>query len=232
MSEELNLENEKLEKNRKVRKIVTRILIFGSLFAALVFAAIMIYLNIYIYHYNKGNSFYEKEDYVSAISCYEKALNCHMPEKKECDVRVNLALAKMYTTKVKEMESFASMKEDEAQAAWEEIVTVGEECLDILSAQECAKEEGDGHDREAQKLYDEIKKLLDSQSSSSPDDNNDDNNDDGGGGGDNGGTGNENLDALNELMNQTDEVRDEYQEGMNEGGQDNSEWYGYFGDPW
>ena len=47
----------------------------------------------YIYHYNRGNTFYEEGQYDKAVDEYEKALNCRLAEGKECDIRVNTALA-------------------------------------------------------------------------------------------------------------------------------------------
>ena len=53
----------------------------------------------YIVHYNQGNIYYKQGNYEDAIRAYNIALALRMPKKKECDVRVNLALAMLGTIK-------------------------------------------------------------------------------------------------------------------------------------
>ena len=105
----------------------------------------------YIVYYNNGNVMYQKMDYEAAIEYYEQALDENPPEGKECPIRINLALAKLkllgddYLTPEK----------------IEDTIDLLEECLDILSEEDCANEDDDGHDNRAQRLYNEIKEMLD-----------------------------------------------------------------------
>ena len=105
----------------------------------------------YIVYYNNGNVMYQRKDYEAAIDYYEQALANNPPEGKECPIRINLALAKL------------ALLEDDwlSEEKIEDSIELLEECLDILSEEECATEDGDGHDNRAQRLYDEIKELLD-----------------------------------------------------------------------
>ncbi len=105
----------------------------------------------YIVYYNNGNVMYQRKDYEAAIDYYETALANNPPEGKECPIRINLALAKL------------ALLEDDwlSEEKIEDSIELLEECLDILSEDGCATEDGDGHDNRAQRLYDEIKELLD-----------------------------------------------------------------------
>lgn len=104
----------------------------------------------YIVYYNNGNVMYKRQDYEEAIKYYETALEKDPPEGKECPVRINLALAKL------------ALLGDDAMAPenLEETIKVLKECLYILSEEECATDDGNGHNNRAQRLYDEIKEML------------------------------------------------------------------------
>ena len=105
----------------------------------------------YIVYYNNGNVSYQKQDYELAIEYYEKALTKNPPEEKECLIRINLVLSKL-----------ALLGEDAfSPEKIEDTIELLEECLDILSEKGCATDEGDGHNNRAQRLYDEIKEMLD-----------------------------------------------------------------------
>ena len=104
----------------------------------------------YIVYYNNGNVCYKRQDYERAIEYYETSLAKDPPEGKECPVRINLALAKL-----------ALLGEDcMTPEKIEDTIEILEECLAILSEEECATDEGDGHNNRAQRLYDEIKEML------------------------------------------------------------------------
>ena len=65
----------------------------------------LFFLNIqqgYIANYNYGNVLYNNEKYEEAIEQYKDALNKNVPKKKECDIRVNYALAICKTVEVDE----------------------------------------------------------------------------------------------------------------------------------
>lgn len=104
----------------------------------------------YVVYYNNGNVKYQLKRYEEAIEYYEEALEKNPPEGKECPVRINLALAKLALL---DKDCFSRDKIDDT-------IETLEECLDILSEEGCATEDGDGHDNRAQRLYDEIKELL------------------------------------------------------------------------
>ncbi len=104
----------------------------------------------YIVFYNNGNVQYQLKNYEEAIRYYEEALEKDPPEGKECPVRINLALAKLGLLG---NDCFSRENIDDT-------IELLEECLEILSEEECATDDGDGHDNRAQRLYDEIKELL------------------------------------------------------------------------
>ena len=105
----------------------------------------------YIVYYNNGNVMYQRQDYELAIEYFEKALTKNPPEEKECLIRINLVLSKL-----------ALLGEDAfSPENIEDTIELLEECLNILSEKGCATDEGDGHNNRAQRLYDEIKEMLD-----------------------------------------------------------------------
>lgn len=105
----------------------------------------------YIVYYNNGNVMYQRQDYELAIEYFEKALTKNPPEEKECLIRINLVLSKL-----------ALLGEDAfSPEKIEDTIELLEECLNILSEKGCATDEGDGHNNRAQRLYDEIKEMLD-----------------------------------------------------------------------
>lgn len=234
-------EKTKKEKIKKVKKekkslkpvaIVGRVLLILALCSAVIFVDYMLYNNLYIYYYNKGNEFYEKEDYQNAIIYYEKALKFKVPEGEECDIRVNLVLAKMGTTMVYHMDELVNMKAKEAQECVEEIVKNARDGIDILVADGCAsKKKGEkGHDREAQTLTDELLKLIAATTSGSSDEPDDQ----GGSGGDpqqpndpdDGGE--DPIDKLKEIDIESNKT---YWKKTNTP-DDPTPWYDYFGDSW
>lgn len=104
----------------------------------------------YIVHFNNGNIRYKLYDYEMAIEEYEKALSLDPPEGKECPIRVNIALCKL-----------AELSPDWlGEEHIEESIEILEECLEVLSEDDCANEDGDGHDEDAQTLYNEILEML------------------------------------------------------------------------
>lgn len=124
-----------------------------------------VFFQLYIYHYNKGNDFYDKGNYEKAISEYKKALKCHVPKGKECDIRVNLALSMIAPY---DLENLTEITEEEK----EELIEVLKEAIDVLVKDGCAhRDDQDGHDKEAQRLKNELQALLD-QLLQPPDDGN------------------------------------------------------------
>ncbi len=105
----------------------------------------------YIAHYNNGNIHYQCGEYEEAIEDYKQALEANPPhEDEECDIRVNLALAIIGT-----------LPEDySAPENIEQSIQILEEARDYLLEEECALDEGEGHDKDAQKLKEEIDALI------------------------------------------------------------------------
>lgn len=126
-------------------------------------------LQPYIAPYNKGNVHYQRGEYELAVEQYEKALLKNPPHRKECKIRINLALAKL-----------AMINPDDITAAnVNEIIAQLEDARDILLEDGCANNEDTGHSRDAQTLKDEIDQMIEMlknpQSSGSSGDSDDDN---------------------------------------------------------
>ena len=98
-------------------------------------------------YFNKGNVYYKKDDYDNAIEEYKKALKLYPPEKKECSIRINLALAMFYKIDFKV----------KTQKEFDEIIEKIDEIKDILIEDGCAhRDDNNGHSSEAQKLKNEL----------------------------------------------------------------------------
>ena len=108
------------------------------------------YVEEYIAYYNQGNLNYQNGLFSEAITEYEKALECKIPEGEECDVRINLALSKIKTLP----EDYAS--QENVQSTIETLT----EARDVLLVDDCATAEGDGHSETAEKLKKEIEDLI------------------------------------------------------------------------
>lgn len=101
----------------------------------------------YIAHYNYGNVLYKNGDYDGAISEYEKALKAFPPEKKECSIRINLALAILSKIDVNEGKEEAIKKLNKAR--------------DVLCEDGCAhKNDDNGHSKKAEKLKKDIDNAI------------------------------------------------------------------------
>lgn len=123
--------------------------------------AVLGFTEPYIAHYNQGNVYYKAKEYDKAVKEYEKALESNPPHDRECLIRINLALAMIAPIDIEKV----TPKEVE------DTIEILEGAKSVLYEQECATEEGDGHNREAQTLADEIdelEKLL--KEDSDPDD--------------------------------------------------------------
>lgn len=118
----------------------------------------------YIVHYNKGNVFYQEEDYDSAIDECKDALTKHPTKKKECSIRINLALAMIAQI------DFDDNSEENIQNA----INTLYDARDVLCENGCANENDDnGHSEKAEQLKkdidDTIKELEEKQNSSDSD---------------------------------------------------------------
>ena len=120
----------------------------------------------YIAYYNSGNVYYKRNDFDNAIKEYNSALKCRIPEKKECPIRINLALAIIGTIP----DDYDSPDNIDAT-----IATL-KEARDVLLFQGCATDSDDGHSKDAQTLKDEIDDLIDKLEN--PEDSDEDGDDD------------------------------------------------------
>lgn len=116
-----------------------------------------------IVYYNEGNIHYQNAEYKEAIDDYKKALEENPTEERECDIRINLALAMIKTLG----DDYANPEKVE-----ESIKTL-KEARNILLEKGCATEGGNGHSEEAQQLKEEIDKML-NELGSEPDEPEDD----------------------------------------------------------
>ena len=106
----------------------------------------------YLPYYNAGNAYYMLEDYDSAIACYEDALDSHPTEKKECDIRVNLALAMLHKI------DFDHIDTEKQKAS---AIRTLQAARNVLVENGCADPYGtEGHDPEAEQLKQDIDKML------------------------------------------------------------------------
>ncbi len=125
--------------------------------SALILAAVAVTvcLQLYIFHYNRGNEFYELGQHEKAASEYEKALKLYVPEGRECDIRVNYALSMCAGLNLNDL---TGLTEEEKTA----MINTLETAIDILVEEECAHRNDDnGHDEEAQKLKNELQEIID-----------------------------------------------------------------------
>jgi len=143
----------------------TLIIIYVILFLILIF---LIFRIPYVYLYNKGNELYEDEDYELAVQSYEKALNVYPPKKKECSIRINLALSMIYQI------DFDRINEEDK----DNVIKTLEDAKDVLCEKGCATEDNDGHSKKAQKLKNEIDDLIEELQSDEENNQDDDQDDD------------------------------------------------------
>ena len=106
----------------------------------------------YLPFYNAGNAYYMLEDYDQAIVSYKQALESHPTEKKECDIRVNLALAMLHKI------DFDNINTEKQKA---NAIRTLQSARNVLCEKGCADPYGtNGHDPEAEQLKQDIDKML------------------------------------------------------------------------
>ncbi|MGN0401476.1 MAG: tetratricopeptide repeat protein [Acetatifactor sp.] len=126
----------------------------------------------YIYHYNRGNGFYESGQYEKAAAEYEKALNCHIAHRKECNIRINTALAMVAPLDFKNTTKLSKKER-------KEYINILEDAVDVLVEEGCAhKNNQDGHDEDAQQLKDELQEIIEELEREKPEEEKPDNEED------------------------------------------------------
>ncbi|SEQ70798.1 hypothetical protein SAMN02910369_02286 [Lachnospiraceae bacterium NE2001] len=106
----------------------------------------------YLPFYNAGNAFYMLEDYDNAIDNYKSALECHPSDKKEADIRVNLALAMLHKI------DFDNINTEKQKA---NAIRTLQSARNVLCEKGHADPYGtNGRDPEAEQLKQDIDKML------------------------------------------------------------------------
>lgn len=104
-----------------------------------------------VHHYNRANKMYREGEFNGAVGEYAESYDKNKNEKRDCDVRVNLALAIVGPL------SKESITPENIQDAISDLETARK----ILLENGCAEEDPEiGHDVEAQILKDEIDEYL------------------------------------------------------------------------
>lgn len=121
----------------------------------------------YIADYNKGNIQFKEGNYDEAMKAYQSALKHHPTHDRECMIRINLALTMITPLNVDEM----------TESDVKDTLKVLDEAREVLCEDGCAAEDGNGHNKAAQTLKNEIdqleEELKNSQRSQSEDNSND-----------------------------------------------------------
>jgi len=109
----------------------------------------------YIANYNYGNVLYQKGEYENAIEQYKNALNTFVPDREECKIRINYALAICKTVNLDE-------EKEKDEASVNEAIKKYESAIDVLVEVECAhRDDNNGHNKDAQQLKNDIQKEID-----------------------------------------------------------------------
>lgn len=121
------------------------------------------YLNFiqsYIGNYNYGNILYQNGQYEKAIEEYKKALQGIVPSKKECNIRINYALAICKTVQVDETDS----------ESIEKAIETYESAINVLTENGCAnKNDNNGHSQKAEQLKKDIQAEIERLKKLQPD---------------------------------------------------------------
>ena len=112
----------------------------------------------YVAPYNRGNIDFQLGNYDEAILYYEKALKKRPPEKKECKIRINMALAMVAGI------DFDNLNKEDV----DETIQILENAIGVLVEKNCANEDHQsGHSEDAQQLEIELSQLIEALQNSS-----------------------------------------------------------------
>ncbi len=118
-------------------------------------AKALTYINFpqkYVANYNYGNILYQNGEYESAIEEYKKALSGAVPKYKECNIRINYALAICKTVQVNESN----------QESIRNAINIYESAIGVLTEDGCAnKKDSNGHSQKAEQLKRDIQNEID-----------------------------------------------------------------------
>ena len=106
----------------------------------------------YIENYNVGNKLYKEKKYDEAIDKYKKALeSINIPQKRECSIRINYALAICKTVQI-------DMSDSESVS---NAIRKYESAIDVLTEKGCAnKDDDNGHSEKAEQLKKDIQEAI------------------------------------------------------------------------
>lgn len=190
----------------------------------------------YLPYYNMGNAAYLNGDYNKAIEYYNSSLKRTPPHEteddKECDIRVNLALAMLQKIDWTDLDNEKGI-ERAVNQLWA--------ARNILTENGCANPDDPyGHNAEAEQLKKEIDELLKQLSSdngggnNNPDNNGDSDNNDSG----NESGGSDEDKREKEIREKLEDEREQGQREKYNADQNRGEWYGgngeesYDGEKW
>lgn len=106
----------------------------------------------YVVYYNRGNIEFDNGNYDGAIQEYNLALEKNPPEKKECQIRINLAFAMLKKLNFGDRET-----EEKRKKLIEEL----EKVKKVLTEEGCAHEnDNNGHSKDAQELKNDIDDFI------------------------------------------------------------------------
>lgn len=118
-------------------------------------AKMLTFLNFpqsYVANYNYGNILYQNGKYEEAIEQYQKALSGIVPQKAECSIRINYALAICKTVQVDETD----------QNSIQTAIDTYETAIEVLTEKGCAnKNDNNGHSLKAEQLKQDIQNEID-----------------------------------------------------------------------
>lgn len=110
------------------------------------------YPESYVAHYNKGNNYYNLKEYDNAINEYNSALKTVRGDRR-CKVLINLSLSKL---------ELIDLKSSDVR---QKLIDI----QNILLDSDCATSDNKGKNEDAQELYNEIEKMLNSSGGGSKD---------------------------------------------------------------
>lgn len=101
--------------------------------------------------YNLGNASYKEGDYNSAVSYFSEAVKKNPSGEKDCLTRINLALSICNTIDFNDLDT----KEKTDMA-----IGILKKAKAVLLENECASENGNGHNADAQQLKEDIDRTI------------------------------------------------------------------------
>lgn len=115
----------------------------------------------YVVYYNHGNIYYQKKNYDESIKKYQKALTKNPPQKRVCDIRINLSLSMLAKININETDKILEQLKSARYVLYEN------NCVDPNYE--------NSYSKEAEKLEKEIKELENQYENPNQNESNDNN---------------------------------------------------------